>query len=73
MKKIGITMGVLLMTGTPGLELQDVVDDDYCMEKINQALVRYIIDSYANTETYIAGQKMDVVHLSYEDIEKLNA
>ena len=34
-KKVGEAMGSLLMVKLPSLELADVVDDDYSMEKIN--------------------------------------
>lgn len=38
-------MGAILMVKVPDLELSDIVSDDYSMEKINQALIKYILNS----------------------------
>jgi hypothetical protein len=43
MKKIGLTMGALLMVKVTNLELSEVVDSDYSMEKINQSILKYVI------------------------------
>lgn len=44
-RRIGESMGALLMAKIPSLELSDIVNDDYSMEKINQALLKYIINT----------------------------
>ena len=33
--KIGINLGALMMAEVPSLELDEIVDDDFSMEKIN--------------------------------------
>lgn len=44
-KQVGVSMGAILMVKVPDLELADIVSDDYSMEKINQALLKYIINT----------------------------
>ena len=41
--KIGINMGALLILKVPALELSEVVNDDFSMEKISQALLKYVL------------------------------
>lgn len=38
-------MGAILMVKVPDLELCDIVSDDYSMEKIHQALTKYVLNS----------------------------
>jgi hypothetical protein len=45
--KIGVNMGSLIMLKVPNLELSDVVSDDFSMEKISQALVKYVLTTMA--------------------------
>lgn len=45
--KIGINMGSLIMLKVPSLELSDIVSDDYSMEKISQALLKYVLTNIA--------------------------
>ena len=40
-------MGSLIMLKVPNLELSDVVSDDFSMEKISQALVKYVLTTMA--------------------------
>lgn len=39
-------MGAILMVKVPDLELSDIVSEDYSMEKINQALIKYMLNSH---------------------------
>lgn len=40
-------MGSLIMLKVPSLELSDIVSDDYSMEKISQALLKYVLTNIA--------------------------
>jgi hypothetical protein len=40
-------MGALIMMKIPNLELSDVVNTDFAMEKIGHGLIKYVIDSNA--------------------------
>lgn len=46
-------MGFLLMVKVPSLELSDMVEDNYSMQQINHALLRYVITNYANLRTKV--------------------
>ena len=42
-RKTGQAMGALLMVKIPELELPDIVNEDYSMEKINQAIMKTVL------------------------------
>jgi hypothetical protein len=42
-RKTGQAMGALLMVKIPELELSDIVNEDYSMEKINQAIMKTVL------------------------------
>lgn len=62
-KKIGETMGSLLMVKIPLLELDDIVDEDYSMEKINQAMLKYFINSQIKFREKIEQNEHDIEEL----------
>lgn len=53
-------MGGLLMTTVQSLELSDIVKYDYSMEKINQALLKYVINSNIKLRDHYDNQIDDV-------------
>jgi len=76
-KKVGESMGAILMVKVPDLELPDIVTDDYSMEKINQALIKYVLNSQIKNAKQIASHdehlddlQAEVTELS-ERIEKV--
>lgn len=44
-KKVAESMGSLLMIKVPNIDLSDIVDEDYSMEKISQSLLRLLMTS----------------------------
>ena len=42
-KRVGITMGATIMMRVPKIDLAEVVNNDYSMDKINQGLLKYVI------------------------------
>jgi hypothetical protein len=62
-KKIGEAMGSMMMVRISNLELADIVDDDYSMEKINQALTKYFINSQVKMRTRIDAVETEIDEL----------
>ena len=52
-RKVGISMGVLLMMKLSKLQLEDFVDEDYSMIKINQAMTRFYTSYQTRSEREI--------------------
>lgn len=72
-KKIGEAMGSLLMVKIPNLELDDIVDEDYSMEKINQALLKYLINTQVKFRLRVEHAEHDIeeLHERCTEIEEL--
>ena len=62
-KKIGEAMGSLMMVKISNLELADIVNEDYSMEKINQALTKYFINSQVKMRTRIDAVETEIDEL----------
>lgn len=56
-------MGSLMMVKISNLELVDIVDEDYSMEKINQALTKYFINSQVKMRTRIDAVETEIDEL----------
>lgn len=67
--KTGMGMGALILIRVTDLELADVVEDDYCMEKINQAMLKYLINSNKKLLTHF-DDSIEDLHDRCSEIEK---
>lgn len=54
-------MGAVIMTKVQNLDLSDIVNSDFSMEKISQALLKYVLNSEAKMRQYFDDQ-IDEVH-----------
>ena len=68
--KIGINFGALMMTEVRCLELDEIVDDDYCMEKINQALCKYVINSHWDLYEHFDDRTNEIKRLFAQNDQK---
>jgi hypothetical protein len=68
-RKIGYTMGAVLMTRVTSIDLVDIVDTDFAMEKINQCLCKYIINQHYKLREHFDDQ-FDEVHDRLSDFQK---
>jgi hypothetical protein len=45
-RKVGVNMGAVLMSRVSCLELADIVEEDHSMEKIGQALLKFVLNQH---------------------------
>lgn len=62
-RKIGEAMGALLMVRIPSLELSDIVNEDYSMEKINQAILKFVINTQTDQKHRLEGYEEALEHI----------
>lgn len=51
--RIGEAMGSLLMVKIPDIEVRDIVQDDFSMEKITQAVMKYLLNNHTKLRTRV--------------------
>jgi hypothetical protein len=44
-RSLGVAMGSCIMARVLGIDLEALSGDDFCQEKISQAMVKYLIDA----------------------------
>jgi hypothetical protein len=45
-QNIGVNLGALIIQEVQSVSLADIVDSDFSMEKINQAILKYVLNSH---------------------------
>lgn len=69
LKKIGVTMGAVIMSRVANLELAEVVSEDYSMEKINQTLLKFVLNQNIKMRLHF-DDNIDDVYEEFNKFEK---
>ena len=60
MKKIGVSLGVLLITKVSNFQISDIVQDDRSVMQITSSILRYLIKAQRTFQDYVEDEIDDV-------------
>lgn len=64
------TLGSLLLTKIPEIDLRDIVDEDLAMQRISQTMLRYVMTNVAQLRSKIVNfeRNLDDMSVDYQEI-----